>query len=217
VYRNEEKPKQLNQDEIIEILDQFKASEWPEKMVNANIDNFEMSCEESVSYFKTLENLEMIRQTNGPGLATVPIDNTKSIFVFVTSNIGKSFKNPKASNMCCYHCDKNNHNKADCRPIFKFKHQKMDHFDFRYLPVKKSLAILFKDMNALKRQLQLKPEKIARSMNAPRKAESTLCTEIDLITSSHEGDQKEYFLTSSKHFSSSKTNLEKSSHITTNH
>jgi hypothetical protein len=34
-------------------------------MVNANIDIFEMSSEESVSYFKRLENLKKIRHTNG--------------------------------------------------------------------------------------------------------------------------------------------------------
>jgi hypothetical protein len=39
----EENPKQLDQDEIIEILDQSKARypEWHEAMVNANIDIFE--------------------------------------------------------------------------------------------------------------------------------------------------------------------------------
>jgi hypothetical protein len=43
--------------------------EWHEAMVNANIDIFEMSYEESVSYFKRLENLEKIRHTT----PTVPI------------------------------------------------------------------------------------------------------------------------------------------------
>jgi hypothetical protein len=54
LYFPEEYPKQLDQDEIIEILDQAKAMdpEWHEAMVNANIDIFEMSFEESVSYFK---------------------------------------------------------------------------------------------------------------------------------------------------------------------
>jgi hypothetical protein len=43
-YFPEENPKQLDQDEIIEILDQVKArySEWYEAMVNANIDPFEI-------------------------------------------------------------------------------------------------------------------------------------------------------------------------------
>jgi hypothetical protein len=66
LYFPEENPKQLDQDEIIEILDQDKASEWHEAMVNASIVIFEMSYEESVSYFKRLENLEKIRCTNGP-------------------------------------------------------------------------------------------------------------------------------------------------------
>jgi hypothetical protein len=50
----EEYPKQLDQDEIIEILDLAKVwyCEWHEAKVNANIGIFEMSFEESVSYFK---------------------------------------------------------------------------------------------------------------------------------------------------------------------
>jgi hypothetical protein len=50
--------KQLDQDGIIQILDQAKAMD-PERhktMNYANIVIFEMSCEESVSYFKSLEN-----------------------------------------------------------------------------------------------------------------------------------------------------------------
>jgi hypothetical protein len=68
----EENPKQLDQDEIIEILDQAKAPEWHEAMVNANIDIFEMSYEESVSYFKRLQNLEKIRRTNSPYPYSLP-------------------------------------------------------------------------------------------------------------------------------------------------
>jgi hypothetical protein len=45
LYFPEYNPKQLDQDEMIEILDQAKAPEWHEAMVNANIDVFEMSCE----------------------------------------------------------------------------------------------------------------------------------------------------------------------------
>jgi hypothetical protein len=64
-YFPEENAKQLDQDEIIEILDLAKARnpEWHEAMVNANIDIFEMTYEESVSYFKLLENFEKIRCT----------------------------------------------------------------------------------------------------------------------------------------------------------
>jgi hypothetical protein len=63
LYFPEENPKQLDQDEIIEILDQAKAwdPERHEAMVNAKIDIFEMSYEEPVPYFKRLENLEKIR------------------------------------------------------------------------------------------------------------------------------------------------------------
>jgi hypothetical protein len=42
-------------------------------MVNANIDIFEMTHEESVSYFKRLENLEKIRCTNGPNPSSLPV------------------------------------------------------------------------------------------------------------------------------------------------
>jgi hypothetical protein len=79
LYFPEENPKQFDQDEIIEILDQAKASEWHEAMVNANIDIFEMSHEEYVSYFKRLENLEKIRPTNGPNPSSLPVDNKKSV------------------------------------------------------------------------------------------------------------------------------------------
>jgi hypothetical protein len=77
LYFSEEYPKQLDQDEIIEILDQTKARdpEWQEAMVNANIDIFEMTDEESVSYFKCLENLEKIRRTNGPNPSSLPVHN----------------------------------------------------------------------------------------------------------------------------------------------
>jgi hypothetical protein len=83
LYFPEENPKQLDQDEIIEILDQAKTVdlEWHEAMVNANIDILKMTCEESVSYFKRLENLEKIRRTNGPNPSSPPLDNKKSVNV----------------------------------------------------------------------------------------------------------------------------------------
>jgi hypothetical protein len=79
LYFTEENPKQLDQDETIEILDQAKAGypEWHEAMMNANIDVFEMPYEESVSYFMRLENLEKIRRTNGPNPSSLPVDNKK--------------------------------------------------------------------------------------------------------------------------------------------
>jgi hypothetical protein len=163
-------PKQLDQDEIIEILDQAKAPEWHEAMVNANIDIFEMTYEESVSNFKCLENLEKIRRTNGPNPSSLPVDNKKS----VTSSLGKSSKHHKGSNMWCHYCDKNNHNTADCRAISKFKQQKKASFEAKAGPRKKSLAFLFEEINALKGQL--KPEKTASSKKENKKAESILCS-----------------------------------------
>jgi hypothetical protein len=121
LYFPEENRKQLDQDEIIEILDQAKARDpkWHEAMVNANIEIFELSYGESVTFFKHLENLEKIRHTNGPNPSSLPVDNKKT--VSVTSSVGKSSKNHKGSNMWCHYCDKNNHNTADCRAIAKFK------------------------------------------------------------------------------------------------
>jgi hypothetical protein len=164
-----------------------------------------------VSYFKHLENLEKIRRTNGPNPSSIPVDNNKP----VTSNVGKSSKNHKGSNIWCHYYDKNNHNTADCRTIAKFKQQKKNKacFEAKAEPRKKSLAFLFKEINALKRQL--KPEKTASSKK--RKAESILSTEINLTTSSDEGDQQEYLFTSSKPFSYSKTKLAKSPHPRINH
>jgi hypothetical protein len=82
LYFPEENPKQLDQDEIIEILHQAKAMdpEWHEAMVNSNIDIFEMTYEESVSYFKRLENLEKIRRNNGPNPSSLPVDN-KNMYI----------------------------------------------------------------------------------------------------------------------------------------
>jgi hypothetical protein len=65
-YFPEEKPKQL---------DHAKAPEWHGAMVNANIDIFEVTYKESVSYFKHLENLEKIRRTNGTNPSSLPVDN----------------------------------------------------------------------------------------------------------------------------------------------
>jgi hypothetical protein len=128
-----------------------------------------MSHEESVSYFKRLENLEKVRRTNSPGPSTLPLDNKKR--ASFTSSVGKS-KNPKASNMWCHYCDKSKHNTADCRAISKVKQQKMTCFKALSGPGKKSLAFLFEKINLLKRQLN--PEKIASSKK--RKAESFLCS-----------------------------------------
>jgi hypothetical protein len=182
-------------------------------MVNANTEIFEMSYEESVSHFKHFENLEKIRRTNGPNPSLLPVDNNKT--VSVTSCTLKS-SNSKSSNMWCHYCDKNNHNTADCKAIAKFKQQKKAHFEAKAGPGKKYLAcrVLFEEINEIKRQL--KPEKTASSKKRKAKSILILFTEINLTTSS-EGDNKEYLFTSSKPFSSSKTKLEKSSRPTKNH
>jgi hypothetical protein len=89
-------------------------------MVNANIDIFKMSYEESVSYFNRLENLEKIRRTNGQNPSSLPVYYKKS----VTSSLEKSLNNTKGSKMWYPYCDKNNHNKADCKAIAKFNSRK---------------------------------------------------------------------------------------------
>jgi hypothetical protein len=63
------------------------------------------------------------------------------------------------------------------------------------------LAFLFEEINALKRQL--KPEKTASSKK--RKTESIHSTEINLTTSSDEGEKHEYlFLLLQKHLALAK-------------
>jgi hypothetical protein len=78
--------------------------------------------------------------------------------------------------MRCHYCDKNNHNTTDCRAIAKFKQQKKNKacFEAKAGPGKKSLAFLFEEINALKRQL--KPEYTVSSKKM--KAQSILFTEI---------------------------------------
>jgi hypothetical protein len=124
LYFPEENSKQLDKDEVIEILDQTKASypEWHEAVVDTNIDNFQMSDKESVCYFRSLENLEKIRRTNGLDPATLPVDYKKT--TSVTCSVYKSSKNHKGLNTWCHFCDKNNHCKDDYRAIAKFKQQK---------------------------------------------------------------------------------------------
>jgi hypothetical protein len=81
LYFLEENIKQLNQNEIIEILDQAKSwdTEWHEAMVNDNFEISEMSHEEFVAYFKCLENLKKITRT-GLSPASKPLDN-KNMYI----------------------------------------------------------------------------------------------------------------------------------------
>jgi hypothetical protein len=215
LYFPGESHKELDQGEIIEILDQAKARdpEWYEAMVNAKIDIFEMSYEDSVSYFKRLEKLEKIRCTNGPNPSPLPVDNKKR--VTVTSSVGKSSENQKGSNIWCHYCDKNNHNTADCRAIAKFKQQEKSCFEAKAGPGKKSLAFLFEEINALKGNWSLKRlQAVRRGRVNPS---SLLSTEIHLTISIDDNTYNEYLFTSSKPFSSSETKLAKSSHPTINH
>jgi hypothetical protein len=64
-----------------------------------------------------LENLEKIRWINIPGPDTLLI-YIVSLCKSITDSVGKSYKNPKSSNVCSHYCDKNNHNMADFREIF---------------------------------------------------------------------------------------------------
>jgi hypothetical protein len=108
-------------------------------MVNANIVMFEISYEESVTYFKCLENLEKIRCTNGPNPSSLPVDNKKRVSVPIS--VGKSSKNHISSSMWCHYCDKNNHNAADYREISKFKQKKKACFEAKDGTGKKSFGL----------------------------------------------------------------------------
>jgi hypothetical protein len=79
--------------------------------------------------------------------------------------------------MWCHYCDKNNHKAADCRAIANFKQQKKNKvcFEAKAGPGKKSLAFLFEENNALKRQL--KSEK--NSSSKKRKVKSILSNGIN--------------------------------------
>jgi hypothetical protein len=74
--------------------------------------------------------------------------------------------------MWCHYCDKNNQNTVDCTSIAKFKQQKNNKacIEPKAGPGKKSLEflVLFEEVNALKRQLQLKPEKTASSKKSTK-------------------------------------------------
>jgi hypothetical protein len=131
IFRNDT-PSSLNQDEFNKTLYQAKSrnSEWYEAMVNANIYTFEMSYEESVSYFKHLENFEKIRYTNVPGLDKLTVENEK--IVYVTSGIRKSSKDHKVSKTRYHYCDKNNQSTADFTPNDKCKQQNKSFFEAKY-------------------------------------------------------------------------------------
>jgi hypothetical protein len=161
-------PIQLDQDEIIEILDLSKAldPELHESMVNSDIKIFEKSFEESVSYFKLLENLEKIRHTNCPDPSTLPVYDRKS--VTITSSVVKSSKDDKSSNMWWHYCDKKNCNTADCRAIGKLKLQKKALFEAKSAPEKNSLAFLFEEIKSLKKQFKLK--RTERSKKSTKKS-----------------------------------------------
>jgi hypothetical protein len=73
LYFPGENPKQLDQANALDL-------DWHESMFNVNIEIFEMSYDESVSYFKLSENLEKIRHTNSPNPSSLPVDN-KSIYI----------------------------------------------------------------------------------------------------------------------------------------
>jgi hypothetical protein len=90
--------------------------------------------------------------------------------------------------MWFHYFDKNIHSTDDCRAIVKFKQQKKACFEAKDGHGKNSLAFLFEQINALKRQL--KPEMTASSKK--RKAESILVIEINLTTSSDESELCDY-------------------------
>jgi hypothetical protein len=155
LYFPEENPKQLDQDEILEILDQAKARyhEWHEAMVNANIDTFEISDEQFVSYFKRLENLEKIRRTHGPNPSSLPVVWANLLRIIRCSTCGVTIMTRTNTTRLI----------AEQFPNLKIEQQKKACFEANAGPRKMSLAflVLFEENNALTRQL--KPEKTASS------------------------------------------------------
>jgi hypothetical protein len=158
--------------------------------------------------------LEKIRHTNGPNPSSLPVDDKKR--VSVTSSVGKPSKNHIRGPIC------------GVTIVTRTTTTWLIAEQFPILNSRKRLALraklnlgrslwpscfLFEEINALKRQL--KPVKTVSSKK--RKSESILSTEINVTTSSDEGEKKEYLFTSSNSFRSNKTNLTKSSHPTTNH
>jgi hypothetical protein len=97
LYFPEENPKQLDQDEIIEILDQAKdrGPEWHEAMLNAKIDIFEMS------YYYQFHISSVWRTWRRSVTPTIQVRLQYHQVVKacrgVTSCVGKSTKNPKTS------------------------------------------------------------------------------------------------------------------------
>jgi hypothetical protein len=213
LYFPEENPKQLDQDKIIEIFDQAKAPEWHEAMVNTNIDILKCLMKNQLFISGVWRTW---RRSSAPTVwILLYYQQVIKICKSAINSVGKYSKNHKGSNMFCHYCDKNKHNTADCRAIFKFKQQKKYCFEAKDGPGKMSLAFPFEEINALNRQL--KHEKIASSKKRKERAESILSTEIDVINSSNEVVIKKYLFTSSKSFSSRKSKLSKSYHPTNNY
>jgi hypothetical protein len=92
--------------------------------------------------------LEKIRRINGPD-PIKPLDNKK--YVTATNIAGNSSKNPNPSNAWFHYFGKNNHDVTDCGGIIKFKLQEKTLFESKAILEKKSLALLFEKIYALKR------------------------------------------------------------------
>jgi hypothetical protein len=107
-------------------------------MISANIDIFEMDYESAISYFIRLENLEKICRTNGPA-PTVAVGNNTSLTRSV--GLGNARKKQKTK-MWCHHCNKDNHNTAECRETAKAKQHKKVQHGINVVPEKKALSFL---------------------------------------------------------------------------
>jgi hypothetical protein len=175
-------------------------------MINAKIDVFETSHEETVSCINSLKTLELLRRTNGPGPPTLSVYVKNR--VSVTIIVGKSSQNAKAPNTWCQYCDKNNHITATYETISRFE-QIMTCIEYKAGSGKNFSAFSFEEINATRSQL--KSEDTASSKK--RNFESPLSSDIDLNYSNYERKKTYYLFTSSNSFSSSKTKQEKSYHL----
>jgi hypothetical protein len=176
----------MNQDEITGILDQANDPKKHEEVFNFNIDNFEMSYEESVSYFRGLENF---RCNYGPD--TLREDNEKSD----TNSVNKSFKITKSSNMWVF-VNFDIRTATKTQPITEQspssnirKRIKLTLKPNLVLGISLCLSFFLSKETHVK---NLKKNQAART--GPRKSECLLSTEINLNICSNQAEQQQYFL-----------------------
>jgi hypothetical protein len=116
-------------------------------MVNADIDIFEMSYEESVSYLRRIINLEKISHTNGP--TNLPIGNEK----YMTIIIGTFHKSLSTCGVTIL--TRTTTKRLIAKKLLSSNSRKcMTCFEAKAVPVKKSL--IFRSLSLLKQSIHSK-------------------------------------------------------------